>query len=276
MLVVKVGGGPSIDWEAVCADIAFRRRREPLVLVHGGSKELDRVSSLLGHPPVTVTSASGIQSRYTDDATMEIFTMVYAGSANVSVVKRLQQCGVAAVGLSGVDGALLRGPEKGTVRTRGDDGRERVLRGDRTGRVTAVNAGLLRLLLGAGYLPVVCPPALSERGRTMNVDGDRAAAQVACALGADTLVLLSDVPGLLVDPDDSGSVVLDVRSNEVGGAAAIARGRMRVKVLAAQEALLGGVIRVVLADGRVSSPISRACQGHGTVFRSQGVPRARE
>jgi acetylglutamate/LysW-gamma-L-alpha-aminoadipate kinase len=276
MLVVKVGGGPSIDWQAVCTDLALRRRREPVVLVHGASKELDRVSSLLGHPPVTVTSASGIQSRYTDDATMAIFTMVYAGSANVSVVERLQQCGVAAVGLSGVDGGLLRGPEKGTLRTRGDDGRERVLRGDRTGRVTAVNAGLLRLLLEAGYLPVLCPPALSERGRAMNVDGDRAAAQVACALGADTLVLLSDVPGLLEDPDDSGSLVLDVHRHQLGRAVEIARGRMRVKVLAAQEALSGGVIRVVLADGRVSSPVARACQGRGTVFRNRGVPRARE
>ncbi|MGC2206905.1 MAG: [LysW]-aminoadipate kinase [Candidatus Dormiibacterota bacterium] len=275
MLVVKVGGGASIDWEAVCTDLALRQRREPVVLVHGGSKKLDRVSSLLGHPPVIVTSASGIESRYTDDATMEIFTMVYAGSANVSVVERLQRCGVAAVGLSGVDGGLLRGPEKGTLRTR-DDGRQRVLRGDRTGRVTAVNAGLLRLLLEAGYLPVVCPPALSERGRTMNVDGDRAAAQVACALGADTLVLLSDVPGLMADPDDSASLVLDVRGHEVGRALELARGRMRVKVLAAQEALLGGVTRVVLGDGRLSSPVARACQGHGTVFRNRGVPRARE
>jgi acetylglutamate/LysW-gamma-L-alpha-aminoadipate kinase len=276
MLVVKVGGGVAIDWDAVCTDLALRWKREPIVVVHGASKELDRVSSLLGHPPVTVKSASGIQSRYTDDATMEIFTMVYAGSANVAVVERLQRCGVAAVGLSGVDGGLLRGSEKGTLRTRADDGRERVLRGDRTGRVTTVNAGLLRLLLEAGYLPVICPPALSERGRAMNVDGDRAAARVACALGADTLVLLSDVPGLLLDPDDPTSLVADVRRHEVGRAMEIARGRMRLKVLAAKEALLGGVGRVVLADGRVSSPVARACQGQGTVFRRRGVARARE
>lgn len=276
MLVVKVGGGPEVDWEAVSSDLAARWRREPLVLLHGASKELDRISTLLGHPPVTVRSASGIQSRFTDDATLDIFTMVYAGGANVRVVERLQARGVPALGLSGIDGALLRGPEKGTLRSRDPDGRVRVLRGDRSGRVEEVNAGLLSLLLGAGYLPVVCPPALSQRGRAMNVDGDRAAARVAAAVGADTLVLLTDVPGLLRDRDQPSTLVREVRPEEIDLAMAAARGRMRVKVLAAREALEGGVARVVIGDARVPRPISHACQGLGTVFCSASVARARE
>ncbi len=275
MLVVKVGGGDSIDWKAVCTDLAERWKREPVVVIHGASKELDRLSSQLGHPPVHVRSSSGIQSRYTDDATMEIFTMVYAGSANVAVVQRLRNSGVDAVGLTGLDGGVLRGREKGVLRTRDDNGRERVLRGDRTGVVTEVNAGLLRLLLDGRYMPVLCPPALSEQGRPMNVDGDRAAARVACSLGADTLVLLSDVPGLLRDPADPDSLVPDVRRHEIGRAMEIARGRMRIKVVAAREALQGGVQRVVLGDGRVADPVARACAGQGTVFRRRGVARAR-
>ena len=272
-LVVKVGGGLAIDQEAVCADLAGRWPRQPLVLLHGGSKELDQVSAALGHPPVRVTSVSGIESRYTDDATMRIFAMVYAGGANVSWVESLQRHGVAAVGLSGVDGGLLRGPEKGVLRSRLGEGREQLLRGDRSGRVTSVNAALLQLLLSAQYLPVLCPPALSLEGRAMNVDADRAAAQVAVALGASTLVLLSDVPGLLLDPADSTTLVAEVRRHEIGRAMEIARGRMRIKVLAAKEALQGGVRRVVLADGRVDRPVEMACRGHGTVFRSTGVSR---
>ncbi len=275
-LVVKVGGGLAIDQEAVCADLAQRWPRQPVVLLHGGSKELDSVSAALGHPPVRVTSASGIESRYTDDATMRIFAMVYAGGANVGWVEALQRHGVAAVGLSGVDGGLLRGPEKGVLRTRLGEGRERVLRGDRSGRVTSVNAALLNLLLSAQYLPVLCPPALSPEGRAMNVDADRAAAQVAVALGASTLVLLSDVPGLLLDPADPATLVPDVRRHEIGRAMEIARGRMRTKVLAAKEALQGGVRRVVLADGRVDRPVEMAVHGQGTVFRRAGVSRTVE
>ena len=276
MLVVKVGGGDALDWDAICADLAQRWKREPVVVIHGASKELDRMSSRLGHPPVHVRSATGIQSRYTDDATMDIFTMVYAGKANVTVVQHLRNSGVDAVGLTGLDGGVLRGREKGVLRTRDDSGRERVLRGDRTGVVTEVNSGLLRLLLDGQYMPVLCPPAISDQGRPMNVDGDRAAAMVACAMGADTLVLLTDVPGLLRDPGDPGSLVPDVRRHEIGRAMEIARGRMRLKVLAAREALQGGVQRVVLGDGRLADPVAKACGGQGTVFRRRGVARARE
>lgn len=273
MLVVKVGGGADIDREAVCEDLARSWAREPMVLLHGASKELDEVSARLGSPPRTLTSASGIQSRFTDDRTMRIFSMVYAGAANQDWVRSLQRWEVAALGLSGVDGRLLFGPEKEVLRSRLPDGREQLVRGDRSGRVESVNADLLRLLLGAGYLPVVSPPAVSNRGRAMNVDADRAAARVAAALSASTLVILSDVPGLLRDPSDPTSLVKDVRRHEISLALEMARGRMRTKVLAAKEALQLGVRRVVFADGRLDSPLERARKGQGTVFRFSGVPR---
>ncbi|MGH7609116.1 MAG: [LysW]-aminoadipate kinase [Candidatus Dormibacteria bacterium] len=262
---MKVGGGASIDLEAVSADLAERWRDQALVLVHGGAGELDRISTALGHPPRRATSASGIESRLTDDATMGIFTMVYAGGRNAAWVEALQRRGVDAVGLCGLDGGLLRGPEKGVLRLRLEGGRQRIWRGDRTGRVESVNAELLHLLLDAGYLPVLTPPALSLSGRAMNVDADRVAAQVAAALGAETLVLLSDVPGLL-RPGDGTSVVRRVEGAEISGALQLAQGRMRVKVLAAREALAAGVGRVVLADGRVPGAVARACAGDGTVF----------
>lgn len=273
MLVVKVGGSPDINLDAVCDDLARTSAREPMVLLHGASKELDEISARLGSPPQTLTSASGIQSRFTDDRTMRIFSMVYAGAANQDWVQALQRREVPAVGLSGVDGRLLYGPEKEVIRSRLADGREQVVRGDRSGRVESVNGDLLRLLLGAGYLPVICPPAISNRGRAMNVDGDRAAAKVAAALAAPTLVILSDVPGLLRDPRDPQSLVSDVRRHEIGRALEMAGGRMRTKVLAAKEALQMGVRRVVVADGRLDSPLERARLGQGTVFRSSGVPR---
>ncbi|HVC39173.1 MAG TPA: [LysW]-aminoadipate kinase [Candidatus Dormibacteraeota bacterium] len=276
VLVVKIGGGIGIDREAVCADLARQWDVRCLVVLHGAAQELDRVSAALGHPPQRVTSVSGIESRFTDDATMSIFNMVYAGSAKVRWVESLQRIGVAALGLSGVDGGLLRGPEKTVLRSRLGEDRQQLVRGDRSGRVTQVNVPLLRLLLEAHYLPVISPPALSEAGRAMNVDADRAAAQVAIALGAATLVFLSDVPGLMLDPDRPETLLTDVRRHQLPRAMEVARGRMRTKVIAAAEGLQGGVRRVVLADGRTSSPVAAALSGRGTVFRRNGVSRAAE
>lgn len=273
MIVVKVGGGLGIDLEAVCEDVAVLLEMGlPLVLVHGGSHQTNELAKTLGHPPQFVTSPSGYTSRLTDRTTLEIFKMVYCGRINKNIVERLQARGVNALGLSGVDGRLWRGPRKKALRVV-ENGRRRIIRGNLTGRVTAVNVTLLESLLENGYLPVLTPPALSEEGQAMNVDGDRAAAATAVALGADQLLILSNVPGLLTDfPDESSLLpVLDVSELEAV-ASSYARGRMRIKLLGAQEALAGGVRRVVLGDARRDRPLRRALAGEGTVIHGFHSP----
>lgn len=267
MLVVKVGGGRGIDYEAVCRDFAERvRDGEPGVLVHGGSHETNVLSEKLGKPPRFVTSVSGVQSRYTDRETLEIFTMVYAGRVNKRIVELLQRLGVNAVGLSGIDGRLLEGTRKPAIKVI-ENGKRMVLRDDFTGRVEAVNTGLLRLLIENGYTPVITPPAISAESEAINVDGDRAAAVVAAALGADTLVILSNVPGLLRDVNDETSLIAEVPRTQLARFAEYAQGRMQKKVMGAGEALAAGVGRVILADARVERPIAAALDGKGTVIR---------
>jgi len=266
LVVVKVGGSDGIDLDALCDDVAqLVSAGSRLVLVHGGSAETNRVSRLLGHPPRFVTSPSGHQSRFTDRATLEIFEMVYCGKVNKGLVERLQAGGVNAVGLSGIDGRLLEGRRKSSVRVV-DDGRVRVLHGDHTGVVERVNTALLSLLLDAGYLPVLTPPAISYEGVALNVDGDRAAAAVAGSLGARELLLLSNVPGLLSDFPDEATLVRTIDRDELDGAMSYAGGRMKKKLLGAREALDGGVRRVVLGDARSARPVSRALAGEGTLI----------
>ena len=264
-LVVKVGGADGIDMQAVVADVAaLWREGGRVVVVHGGSAETNRVSERLGVPPRFVTSPSGHQSRYTDRATLEVFEMVYCGKVNKGWVEALQAQGVNAVGLSGVDGRLFEGTLKSSVRSV-EDGRVIVLRGDHTGTVERVNVGLLTLLLEAGYLPVLTPPGISREGVAMNVDGDRAAGAVAVALGAEALVLLSNGPGLLADFPDESTLLERVTRADGERAMAAAHGRMKKKVMGALAAVEGGVGRVVLGDARVSAPVRRALEGHGTV-----------
>jgi acetylglutamate/LysW-gamma-L-alpha-aminoadipate kinase len=266
MIVVKVGGGAGIDYDALCADIAeLWQAGQRLVLVHGGSHETNLLAERLGHPPRFVTSPSGFGSRYTDRATLEIFMMAYAGKVNKLIVERFQRLGVNAVGLSGLDGRILEGQRKATIRVV-EDGKQKVLRDDWTGTVERVNGALLTTLLEAGYLPVVAPLASSYNGEAVNVDGDRAAAAVAAQLGAEALLLLSNVPGLLRAFPDESTLIRQIARAEVEAFLPVAQGRMKKKVLGAAEALGGGVRRVILGDARSAHPVSRALAGHGTVI----------
>jgi acetylglutamate/LysW-gamma-L-alpha-aminoadipate kinase len=269
MLVVKLGGGSGMDIDACVQDIAaLWQEGRPMVLLHGGADETSELGERLGHPPRFVESVSGMRSRYTDRPTVEMLDMACAGRRNVSMVEALQRAGVNAVGLAGVDGAVLRGPRKAAI-TIVEDGKRRVIRDDLSGKVTEVNTHLLHLLLAGGYLPVLCPPALSTEGEAINIDGDRAAAAVAGALQAEALILLTDVPGLLRDREDPGSVITEIELSKMEEAMKLASGGMKKKLLGAQEAVVAGVGQVMLSLGRGPQPLRRALAGHGTRIYSE-------
>lgn len=267
MIVVKVGGGKGVNLEEVCKDLAgLVAGGEQIVLVHGGSHETNVLSERLGKPPRFVTSISGVESRYTDRETLEIFEMAYVGKVNKTIVEMLQRLGVNAIGLSGIDGRLLEGPRKDAIKIV-ENGKRKVLRDDYTGKVEKVNTDLIRLLLGAGYTPVITPPAISYESESINVDGDRAAAVIASALKAEKLVILSNVPGLLRDVNDPASLVESIKKDQIERYAGYAQGRMKKKVMGAGEAIDQGVKEVVIGDSRVSAPISSALAGKGTVIK---------
>ncbi len=264
MLVVKVGGGTTLDVDAVVADIvALRAAGTELILVHGGAQTTNQVAEALGHPPQFVTSETGHVSRRTDRRTLEIFEMVYCGQLNKMWVEKLQRAGVNAVGLSGLDGRIFEGARKDTLRIK-VDGRRMVLRDDWTGTVEKVNTALLSLLTGAGYFPVLTPPGASTAGEAINVDGDRAAAMVAGALRAEALVILTDQRGLLRQFPDESTLISEIPRREADRFMQFAEGRMKKKVMGAVEAIEGGVSKVIFADGRVAQPITRALNGEGT------------
>lgn len=244
--VVKAGGSRGVDRGAVADLVAGLAASAPVVLVHGASAETDRLQELLGHPAEVIVSPSGHQSRRTDRRTLEIFAMAALGVENFLYVELLQKRKIDAVGLSGLSGRLLAGKRK-VVRARQGD-RVVLLRDDHTGTIESVNADLLRDLVSSGHVPVVAPIAASEEGEGLNVDGDRAAAAIAGALGAERLVILTNVPGLLRDVADPSSLLAEVGLEE---AETLAQGRMKKKVLAAREALGAGVAEVWIrrADG---------------------------
>ncbi len=266
MIVVKIGGSQGVNLDSICADAAsLIQQGQKIILVHGGSAETNEISTQLGFPPRFVTNETGFTSRYTNRTTLEIFAMVTAGKINTLIVERLQRAGVNAFGLTGLDGQLMLAQRKEAIRIV-ENGRKLVLRDDYTGKIEKVNAGLLELLLGHGYTPVIAPLALSTKGDALNIDADRAAAVVAGAAHADELIILTNVPGLMRNFPDESSLITHLPKNGLEQAISFAEGRMKKKVLGASEAFELGVPKVIFADGRSEHPLMDAIAGKGTLI----------
>ncbi|WP_126554245.1 [LysW]-aminoadipate kinase [Dictyobacter kobayashii] len=272
-LVVKIGGGAGVATTAIVQEIArLVAEGERVVLLHGGSDLTNTLSERLGHPMRMITSPSGMTSRYTDIETLQIFAMAVAGQINTDLVAQLQQQGVNAFGMAGVDGRLLVARRKAVVRSMTPEGRVQILRDDYTGQIEQVNSALVEQLLSAGYTPVIAPLALSHQGERLNVDGDRAAAAVAAALHADALVIMTNVPGLLADPQDASTLIQTIPADQLDTYMSFAKGRMRKKLLGAQEALQGGVKRVCIGSASLGAVVN----GAGTTITTAPVANVSE
>ncbi|MFB6107229.1 MAG: acetylglutamate/acetylaminoadipate kinase [Haloplanus sp.] len=270
-VVVKIGGAKAVDPAGAVADVAdLVASDEPVAVVHGGSTAVDDLLSRLDIDPTYVETPDGVVGRFTDEATMEAFTMAMAGTVNTDLVTTFRKADVDAVGLSGVDGGLLTGPRKSAVRVV-EDGKKKIKRGDHSGKLERVNAELLETLLGDGYTPVVGPPMLADDGVAVNTDADRAAAAVAGALGA-TLVVLTDVSGVYADPEDPSTLIESVSTPEEYDALTdAAEGFMTKKVMAATEALERGAPEVVVADANADAPVTGALSGSGTHIHASAL-----
>ena len=267
IIVVKLGGTEGVDFSAICTDAAvLLKQGRQLVLVHGGSAEANSLGEALGTPPKMIISPSGYTSRYTDRKTLEIFLMAVNGKVNSLLTEQLQMLGVDALGLCGLDGRLMQATRKDSIQSI-ENGKRKIIRDDYTGKIDTVNSALLKMLLNAGYLPVIAPVAVSEKGEALNVDADRAAAMIASALEAETLILLTAVPGLMKNFPDESTLVRQLPQSQLAAASEAAQGRMKKKVLGAEDALKGGVRRVIIADGRIQNPITNALSGNGTVIQ---------
>lgn len=262
LLVVKIGGGAGLDLPATCDDLAAIAGRRALVVVHGVSAIMDQMCHDLGIEVQALTSPSGHSSRYTPPAVRDIYVRA-SESANQILVSALRQRGVNALGMLG-DNVVISGRRKRAIRAV-VNGRVRIVRDDCSGSIQSVRGDDLRRALDEGHIPVLPPMASGDEG-LLNVDGDRASAAAANALAASTLVILSNVKGLYRDFPDESSFVSAVAPWQIDSAETWARGRMKRKVLAAREALDGGVSQVIIADGRVPQPVTNALAGAGTRF----------
>lgn len=266
IIVVKVGGDLLANGlpPGLIEELETLNKKHRVILVHGGGDIVTDISVKLGHEPKFVVSPRGFKSRYTDKETAEIYTMVMAGRINKQIVSALQRRGIAAVGLSGLDGGLIRAKRKKQLIVVDERGRKKLIDGGYTGRVEGVNVRLLHLLIENGYMPILSSIAMGEEAEPLNVDGDRTAASVASAINADRLILLTDVEGIYLE----GKPIDMLHVSEAREIVEKVGAGMITKLYAAVEAVEGRVNEVVIASGLGESPMSSALEhNRGTVIR---------
>ena len=260
VVVIKYGGNAMLGDElkhAVMSDIVMLSLiGVKVVLVLGGGPEISEMLKRVGKKSEFV---GGL--RYTDGETAEIVQMVLAGKINKNLVMMLGESGGKALGLSGIDGGMLKCEKhKGEV----DLGF--------VGDVVDVDAGPIEDALAGGYIPVVATVGTDGEGNVYNVNADTAAARIAAAMGAENLVLMTDIRGLLMDKDDEDTLIGEVYVSDVPSLKrkGIISGGMIPKVDCCVEAVRRGVKQSIIIDGRIPHSIlieMLTNEGVGTLFK---------
>ena len=262
MLLVKIGGGEAINLDGIARDLSAVEG--PKVIVHGANALRDRLAERLGVEKRILTSVSGYTSVYSDQELIDVMLMAYAGLGNKRIVESFQRHGVNAVGLTGLDGALVRGMRNRGIRVR--EGGKTLIKRDFSGKPVTVNRKLLGLLLDNEFVPVVTVPIIDERNTAVNSENDDIVALLSAALAPELVVQLIEAPGFLEDEDDPASVVSEIPRGELVRREQGAAGRMKRKLLAILRLVESGSTKVVIADGRSEHPVADVLAGKGTVI----------
>ena len=260
IIVVKYGGNAMINEELkhdVMRDMVLMNLiGVKVVLVHGGGPEISTMLKRVGKQSEFVNGL-----RVTDEETSEIVQMVLAGKINKSLVGQLEMLGGKAMGICGADGALIEASmidEKlGYV-----------------GAVSQINPQPILDLLGHGYIPVISTIGYDKCGHVYNINADTAASAIAASLHAESLISMTDTPGLLMDPSDPTSLIrrIDLAGCERLKAEGVISGGMIPKIDCCTDAIRGGVRKVFIIDGRVPHALlleTLTDEGLGTMFKKE-------
>lgn len=259
VVVIKYGGNAMTSEElknAVMSDIVLLSLVGiKTVLVHGGGPEISEMLKKVG---IASRFVNGL--RYTDAETAEIVRMVLAGKINKSLVSLLEQHGGQAIGLCGSDGGMIQVQKLEAEEDLGF-----------VGEITGVNVQPITDALDKGYIPVIATVATDKSGQVYNINADTAAAQIAAALGAENLILMTDIRGLLRDKDDESTLIPEVQVSEVPYLIrqGIISGGMIPKIECCVEAVRRGVSKTCIIDGRIKHSILieiLSNEGVGTLF----------
>ena len=255
IMVIKVGGhamvSPMIMDEIIQDIVLLRFVGIHPVLVHGGGPEITEKMQRMGKKPEFV---GGL--RITDDETLEIARMVLVGNINTRIVSLIGQHGGKGIGLSGKDGKMIIAKKKPAQRVV-IEGVEQHVDIGWVGETEIINPEIINIVTKEGYIPVISPIAMDAAGNALNINADTVAGDIAAALNAKKLILMTDVPGLLRDIKDESTRISRVTVEDVETLIdeGVISGGMTPKMRSAAAATISGVERVHIIDGSVSHSI---------------------
>jgi acetylglutamate kinase len=252
-IVIKYGGHAMVDEELkdlFAKDIVMMKYIgiHPVV-IHGGGPQIGSFLKKLGKDSRFVQGM-----RVTDEETMDIVEMVLVGKVNQEIVGLINRHGGKAVGLSGKDGSLIRAEKYYLSEEKAKDTPSEIIDIGLVGKVRSINSGLIAAIENEGFIPVIAPTGVGDNGETYNINADIVAGEVAAALKAEKLVLLTDVDGVL---DENNRLINTMNSQEVTDMiqAGIIKGGMFPKVKCCMKALKGGVGKAHIIDGRLKHAV---------------------
>ena len=255
IMVIKVGGyamvNPKIMDEIIQDIVLLRFVGIHPVLVHGGGPEITEKMQRMGKEPEFV---GGL--RITDDETLEIARMVLVGNINTRIVSLIGQHGGKGIGLSGKDGKMILAKKKPAQRVV-IEGVEQHVDIGWVGETEIINPEIVNIVTKEGYIPVISPIAMDAAGNALNINADTVAGDIAAALNAKKLILMTDVPGLLRDINNKSSRISKVTVDEVESLIdeGVISGGMTPKMRSAAASAMSGVERVHIIDGSVSHSV---------------------
>lgn len=262
MIIVKIGGGKGINISGIVKDLAELKER--FIIVHGANALRDKLCEDLGQPKQVLTSVKGYTSVYSDEKLLDVMMMAYSGLRNKRIVESCHHHGINAVGLTGLDGKLVRGRRNKGIRVY-QDGKLKIVR-DFSGKPEEINKPLLELLLENGYVPVLTVPIIDEQDAAINTENDDVVRVLQQALQADTVINLIEAPGFLEDKDNEASLIRKISPAELEALEQQVEGRMKRKMLAVKKLFEHGATKVIISDGRREHPVADALAGKGSVI----------
>lgn len=250
-ILIKYGGHAMIDEDAMSStvrDTVLLKYvgMEPLI-VHGGGPEISRSMDKLGKEPKFIKGL-----RVTDEETMEIIEMVLVGKISTDIVSQISYHDGKGISLSGKDSRLIFAHKKPVNKVTSESGGEEEIDLGLVGEIDCINTDLLEMFLKNNYIPVISPVGIADDGSSLNLNADTAAGEIASSVDAEKLIILTDVPGVLRDPNDPDSLIQRIKIDEVPDLIeeGVISGGMIPKIETCVKAIEDGVKSCHIIDGR--------------------------
>ncbi|MHA2099327.1 MAG: amino acid kinase family protein [Candidatus Kariarchaeaceae archaeon] len=258
MIIIKIGGGESINIEAIAEDVAIIE--DSVIIVHGANYYRDQLLEKIGVQKEILTSVKGYSSVNSTPDILDAMMMTYSGLRNKRIVEIFHQKRINAIGLSGIDGGLIRGTRNKGIRVI-ENGKKKMKR-DLSGKAKSINGPLLKTLLSKGYTPIITMPILDENNIAINSENDDLVGLLAKELNPSIIYLLIEEEGYI--DKTTGNKIDQINLSELEELIQQSESRIQRKLHAIKNMILEGKSEIIMTDGRIEGPISNS--DHGTIF----------